>query len=185
MSIRKTMKKILHITFIFFCITKVSSQNYDEDYVLLDRLIEFINKENNISIYEKPSIFLNQESFFSESTFETYTYPTIGVDCRKVKKIINFLDFKYLANEKIQTNNWDFSKIKHSVILYSDNPSNFFDKIRRFKISKPIYSEDKTIAFIYYEDICGYIGCGSGNVIIFRKKCGKWKKYIYLPIWIS
>lgn len=179
------MKKITTALILFFCICHTNSQNKNEDYLLLDEVIPTLVKKGELYIYEKQSDFVNQKKFFSKTFLYNYTYPTIGVDNKKVKKLIKKLDFENLSAQKMMVDNWDFSKSKYSIIKYDENPSNQFDKIRRFKISKPIYSEDFKMAFIYYEDICGFIDCGSANVIIFKKCNNTWKLYLTIPIYIS
>lgn len=177
----KTILKII----LLLCLSNMNAQQKNEDYKLLDIILTTKTKENKLHIYEKPSDFINKETFFSKDFLIDYTHPTIGVDSKKVKKLIKKLDFNYLSNQKSEVDYWDFSKISISIFKYVENSSNQFDKIRRLKVSRPIYSKDLKMAFIYYEDICGYIGCGSANVIVLKKCNGTWKEYVTIPIFIS
>lgn len=179
------MKNIIYTIILFFSTCNIYSQNKSEDYILLDKIVPTLVKTGKINVYEKQSNFVNQEKFFSEIFLRDFTHPTIGVDCKKVKKLIKILDFKYLSQQKSEAGNWDLSKSKNSITKYIGDPTNQFDKVRRFKISKPIYSVDFKMAFIYYEDICGFIDCGSANVIVLKKSNGKWKIYLTIPIYIS
>ena len=179
------MKKILCTIILFFYFYNVNSQISSEDYILLDTFFSTLDTKVNINVYENQSAFINQEKIFSKTFLNDYTYPTIGVDSKKIKKLIKALDFNYLAQQKKQVNKWDFSKSKYSIVKYSENSANQFDKIRRYKISNPIYSKDFKMAFIYYEDICGFIDCGSTTVSVFKKCKGKWKLYLNIPISIS
>lgn len=179
------MKKTLYIIIFFSSLYNLYPQSTSEDYVLLDTFFSSLVTKDNINVYEKSSFFIGQEKFFSKAFLNEYTHPTIGVDSKKVRKLVKTLNFNYLAQQKSQVTNWDFSKSKYSIVKYIENPANQFDKIRRYKISKPIYSKKFKMAFIYYEDFCGFIDCGSTNVIIFKKCKGKWKLYLNIPISIS
>lgn len=179
------MRKIFHIISLVFCLNNMNSQNSSDDYILLDKVLQLFIKNDKVYLYEESSVFVNQEKFFSKAFLNDYTYPTIGVDSRKVKKLIKKMDFNYLSKQKKVVDNWNLSKSKYNIIKYIDNPANHFDKIRRYKISKPIYSKDFKMAFIYYEDICGYIDCGSTNVIVLKKCNDNWELYLNIPISIS
>ena len=41
------------------------------------------------------------------------------------------------------------------------------------------------MAFVYYEDICGFPDCGSSSVGVFKRCKGKWKLYLTIPLSIS
>lgn len=184
------MRKILTIILFLSSLNNLIAQNnLDEDYLLLKSAIpSIISKQDNSEkphIDKIPSAFINQEKFFSKDFLINYTYPVPGVDCKKVKKLIKTLNFNYLGIQKRDTIHWDFSKIN---IRVSDFFYNYNDKgsvkIQQYKISKPIYSQDGKMAFIYYEIVCPF-ECGSANVKVFKKKTGKWVFYLYIPIWIS
>jgi hypothetical protein len=179
------MRKIISAMILFLSICKADAQNNNEDYFLLDKFITDVIKTEKVYLYEKQADFVNKEKFFSKAFLSDYTHPTIGVDSKKVKKLIKELDFDYLSQQRNETTNWDFTKSKLSIIKYVENPTNQFDKIKRYKISRPIYSKDSKMAFIYYEDICGFIDCGSANVSIFKRCKGKWELYVIIPIYIS
>ena len=182
---KDTMTRILLTIFIFSFVSSVNSQTDIKDYNLLDIILPTLAKEGHLYIYEDPSAFVDKRNFFTKSFLCDYTHPTIGVDSKKIRRLIKKLDFNYLSSQESKFYKWDLTKIKFPVTKYIGNPLNNFDKIRRLKISRPIYSEDLKIAFIYYQDICGYIGCGSASVIVLKKHNGRWKKYLTIPIFIS
>ncbi|HNP34025.1 MAG TPA: hypothetical protein PKN96_12095 [Flavobacterium sp.] len=179
------MKNTIYTVILFFCFHNVNSQNDVTNYILLDNFISTLNPSDNINIYRNPPNFNNQQIFFSKSFLNDYTYPTIGVDRKRVKKLIKVLDFNYMRSQSSSTTDWDFSMSKYSIKNYIENPYNHFDKIKRYKVSKPIFSKDQKWAFIYYEQICGFIDCSSSNVIVFKNCKGKWKLYLNIPISIS
>lgn len=179
------MGKAIYAILLLLFVCKIEAQNNNEDYCVLDGVLPLLIKNSRLNVYEKASVFENQEMFFSETFLKDYTYPTIGVDSKKIKKLIKKLDFDYLSRQKRENIDWDFSKLNYPIVKYFENPTNQFDKIQRYKISRPVYSKNRIMAFVYYQDICGFIDCGSANVIILKKRNGKWKVYLTIPIRIS
>ena len=78
----------------------------------------------------------NNKVFLTKDFLLPYTERIIGVNNKKVKKLIKKLDLEYLRNQRKELTNWDFSKSKLPIVKYSGNPSNVFDKIRRYKCFK-------------------------------------------------
>lgn len=186
------MKKAAYILFLFHCFLNLYSQTIeDKDYILLNEVLPnlpSIKENDSIKMFENSVNFTNQEKIFTKDFFRDYTYPTLGVDCKKVKKLIKKLDFIYLGKQTRNISKWEFSKIEHKIIKYNEKEKNdTFSTIkykRLFGIAKPIYSKDGNIAFIYYEYNCGLL-CGQTGLKIYKKKNGKWFFYVELPITIS
>lgn len=161
----------------------IYSQNHKDDYDLLDAFLSNTKNQNNLIVIEKSADFINQDIFFSKNFIKSYTEPTIGVDSKKVKKLIKKMDFEFLRTQKRTSFDWDFSKSMFKVVKYKSN-SNSSDPTKVYNISCPVYSKNYKLAFIYFQEFCG-IDCGSTNVMVLKKCAGKWKVYLTLPVSIS
>lgn len=180
------MKNFYFLIFILFLNVSYSQSKNDYDFLnqVLPDLVGSGHIEN-LKIYERPAKFENQSTFFTQEFLQNYTHFVIGVDEKKVKKIIKILDFKYLSTKNSDEDCWDFQKIKVKLTKYTENPKNIMDYIERFSIAKPVYTKDEKFAFIYYQQICGSPDCGSAAVKIYERTNGKWIYYTQIPIWIS
>ena len=180
------MKNYYYLIIIFFLNNSYSQSTNDYDFLnqVLPDLVRSKHIEN-LKIYERPAKFENQSAFFTEEFFQNNSYRVIGVDEKKVKKLIKILDFKYLSNQNRDEEFWNFEKIKVTLTKYTENSKNVMDYVERFSIAKPIYTKDKKFAFIYYQQICGGPDCGSATVKIYKQTNGKWNYYTQIPLWIS
>jgi len=181
------MKKIYLLLILIFYFTISYSQS-TEDYELINQVLPNLVGSMHIKdlkIYEKTAKFENQERFFNEEFFKDYLYSTLGVDSTEVKKLIQLLDFKYLANQIKEANFWNLDMINVKLTKYEANPKRIMDLVTRFSIATPVYTYDKKFAFIYYVENCGGPDCGSATVKIYKQNKGKWIYYAQIPIWIS
>lgn len=165
---------------ILFC------QSKDEYKLLNEAIPSLFNlvKADNITVYENQIEFPKQKEFFSKEFLTNYTFRTIDVDSKKVKKLIKKLNFTYLSNQRQKIEKWEVAKINYAV-----NFSVAEDKTQKlYKVSSPIFDESKKWAFIYYEELIvngNYTDSASGTVKVYEKKHGKWKFYVQIPIYIS
>lgn len=184
------LKKIFILIIFNFCVVYSQNNSSKKDVALLNEIISDLiggKLNDTIRIYKTQLDFsvLDKKKFFSEVFFKDYAFPVIGVDNSKVKKLIKHIDFNYLSKQKKDFNEWDFSKLKPTVVQYNESTTNIFDKIRRYQIASPVFSEDEKTVFVYYTIVCGYIDCGYSGVKVYKKKCGKWIYYVQFPLTIS
>lgn len=178
----KKMKSILtFIIFVNFCFSQ-QKENFEVEVInaFIKHFEQFSNEE--LTIYNKQIAFEKQNEFFTKSNFTNYTLPTLGVDSKKVKRLIKKVDFNYLQSIQQDLDYWNNSLIKNAKFS-SEITQN---KKETFQISKPVFSKSSKYAFVYYVKDCGYLDCSSTSVIIF-KRCskGKWKFFTQMPITIS
>ena len=178
------MKKLIILFLFFYCLTAFSQQKENLEVDVINTFIKHFEQFSNeeLTIYNKQIAFEKQNEFFTKSNFINYTLPTLGVDSKKVKRLIKKVDFNYLQSIKHDLNYWNNSVFKN-VNFSSERTLN---KKELFQISKPFISKSNKYAFVYYVKDCGYPDCNSTSVIIF-KRCskGKWKFYTQMPITIS
>lgn len=174
------------IIFLFLFLINLSYSQIDNesfDYKLFSSLInDLTNKKINDSIflYEETIAFDNQEKFFSKENFKEFTYPIIGVNNKKVKKLLCKLNFEELANEKYANEKLIKENLNKTIQLY-DSKTNL-KRRTRYKIAKPIFSKNNKYLFIYYEESCGFLCGGSTNVKVYKKNRAIWEFYLYMPI---
>jgi len=177
----KLYHTLLLILFSHFSFSQ-QKENFEVDVIntFIKHFEQFSNEE--LTFYNKQIAFEKQNEFFTQSNFTNYTSPTLGVDSKKVKRLIKKVDFNYLQSIKNDLNYWNNSVFKN-VIFSSEITLN---KKELFQISKPFFSKSNKYAFVYYVKDCGYPDCNSTSVIIF-KRCSKgtWKFYTQMPITIS
>ena len=165
---------------ILFCQSKGEYELLNEVIPSLFNLV----KVDTITIYENQIEFPNQQEFFTKEFLTNYTFPTIGVDSKKIVKLINELDFEYLAQQRQKIKKWEVSKFNYAVKF-----SVAKDKTQKlYRVSPPIFDEREKWAFVYYEELIvngNYTDSGSGTVKVYEKKRGKWKFYAQIPIFIS
>lgn len=182
------MKKIIPI-FVFLICASLVAQNKDNCDSLDNNIIYDITKKKSsdtIRLCVQKIDFKDKDIFFTKAFLENYTYPTLGVDSEKVKKLISELNFEYLSKVQIKCNNpWNFKKLNSNIIEYRDTISSSNNKIVRYQISCPVYSKNKKIKFYYVEQNRGFVGGISSSVFIFKKIKKTWVLYIELPISIS
>ena len=79
-------------------------------------------------------------------------------------------------------------KSKYNYIVdYKSNQDKYpatLIRIGKVMISNPVFNNDKTMACIYSEIICGG-ECGGGSVIFLRKIKGEWKIEGQRELWVS
>ena len=164
-----------------------NSFSQKSDYDVLKALFNDFNNfhpYDSIRLYENPLNFDRQETFFTNESFKNYTYPVIGVDTPKIVKLMKKVNFEFLRNNKRNSENWDVSKLPKNVILYAENSKRELNGKEQYKISKPIYTKDEKIAFIYSYDMCGFMDCSNFNIRVYKKIRKKWVFYAYIPITI-
>jgi hypothetical protein len=177
------MKKCFILILLAACFCDTNAQTR-EDYDVLNQFlseIREINKDNDIRIYAKSYAYYDGQRFFTKETFNTYLYSVPGLDNERFKEFINILDFQYLSNQKIKDVNWDFTKVKEKVVQYGETPEKFNSGLLHYAVSRPLYTQDKKTAFIFYLKSCGYL-CNSWSVRIYFKKGEKWCFYEQLPL---
>ncbi len=183
-----SMKKLISI-FIFLICASLVAQNKDNCDSLDNNIIYDITKtksSDTIKIYRQKIAFKDKDIFFTKAFLENYTYPTLGVNSEKVKKLISELDFEYLSKVERKCNNqWDFKDLTSNIIEYRDTLSSLNNKIVRYQISCPVYSKNKKIKFYYVEQNRGFVGGISSSVIVFKKIKKTWVLYVEFPISIS
>ena len=93
------MKKSINLILLLVLLISVNvqSQIFD-DYKLLNSVIYHLTntmEHDTIRLYKIPIIFDKQKTFFTQDFFKEFTFPTVGVDSRKVKKLMNQIDFVF------------------------------------------------------------------------------------------
>ena len=63
------MKKIIAIVFLLLCLNKVNSQNYNDEYLLLDELLSTASNQKKFVVIEESVDFAKQQSFFNKRFF--------------------------------------------------------------------------------------------------------------------
>lgn len=182
------MKKIILISVFVFNSIYGFSQESNNCNNLNDIIYEIakVKSPDTIKIYKQKIEFKESNVFFTKKNFDNYTFPTLGVDSEKVKKIIKELNFEYLS--KVITNcenTWDLKTLDSNIIEYKEEKNSNTDKIVRYGISCPIFTKNKKIKFFYIEQNRGYLGGISTSVLIYKKVKKKWILYLELPISIS
>lgn len=177
------MKKLLILGLLAFSIQNIFSQNYNDDYILFDKFLSTVSNQTSYVVVEESADFNKQDVFFTENFLQSYTEPTIGVDSKKIKKLIKEMNFNYLKAQKRSSAKWELSKSKLKITKFISS-SNSNDPTKVYNIARPVYSEDLKLAFVYFQEFCG-IDCGSSGVKVF-KKCKKgWELYQIIPLSIS
>lgn len=176
------MKKLILIYFFFqsgICIGQS-----EQDYYFLNSVINDLtamSHSDTILLDESVIEFTDQKTFFSMENFTEYTFPTLGVDSKKVKKMLTKLDYAYLANQSHGYDKWEINKFKVKV-KYSDKNDKLSLQHQQFSISLPIFTKDNCFAFIYYRSSCGR-ECGYYTAVnVYKKIRGKWKYYVHFPL---
>ncbi len=184
-----TMKRYIFIMFLSFFTTFSNAQSIkNKDYEIINQLTNDLKKDYKsafikapLALHIKSLNFNNQSSFFTKETFDSYTYtPISSSDKKKIMKLSEKVDFKYLADQNRDTLNWDFTRLVYPFKKYNENlPEEKF----RLGFSLPIYSVDQNIAFIFHTIPCQHAGCGATVVKVYKKtSCGKWKMYLNIPV---
>jgi len=186
MIINLNFKNKIFLILLLFSISNLFGQT-NESYELLNQiklnLFNFVEGDT-INLYENQIEFPNQKEFFTKEFLTNYTFPTLGVDSMKVRKMIIKLNLTYLSRQYQQIEKWEAGKINYSVRF--SVPQNDVRKL--YKVSYPIFTENRKFAFIYYEKLIvngDYIDSGSGTVKVYQKKHGRWRFYVQIPIFIS
>jgi hypothetical protein len=74
----------------------------------------------------------------------------------------------------------------HNNILITNQPDSFANKIfyTLYNFTEPLFLKNNTICIFYQDYACGNL-CGGGNLSIYIKANGKWKREWYLYNWVS
>lgn len=183
------MKKTIFIILLSLLYFHSKAQSNDMDYALLNEVIPSLldlKKNDTLAIYKKLLDFPERKKLFIKENFLEYKHVVIGdKNKKKIIKIACKLDFKFLSEGQNESHeNWDLSKLHYPFMIFSEN-NDVQNKVKRCAISKPFYSEDRKIAFIYYSQVCNYDNCGASTLKIYKKKKGKWILFVNLPIYLS
>lgn len=179
------MNKIFLYFFLFSFSYFTNAQNVaEDDYILLNSVLNqltFIKTNDTIHLSENPIKFSKQKEFFTKENFQGYInyHPDLGVNEDEVKKMICKLDFDYLANQKRDTEKWVDEKFTTNIIVSIPKDTYSKGKMegKMLGISKPIYTKNKKIAFIYYQEsyvFNKYVDSASTTVRAYKKIRGKW-----------
>ncbi len=155
----------------------------NQDYKVLNTILYKFSKEGSkeLHLIENPYSFTNQNTFFTKNSFNDYYSGVLGVDSVALQKMIKTLDFKHLANQKKKIVKWDFSRLPKNIIKYSDDEKEL-NGIRRYYFSRPIYSKNKKIAFIYSYKHCGDWDCSSETILVYKKEKSQWVYSMAFPM---
>ena len=108
-------------------------------------------------------------------------------------------EISYIKGElnKAAKYKWPDGLLKGSKVIPQDTiESDFKDRTRGwsyyykrginkiYAFSKPIFFRNNTLCLFYTEYGCGYL-CAEGNAAIYRKKNGKWEKWLVIYAMIS
>jgi len=173
------LKAPLVISFTFFILIFSSfaflSSN-DEDYILLNKIIERVkNKNPNKSIILKESnnneyviSVINQLNTFEKSENKVKLdslKAEIGIQNNlKFNSIFNQKEYSYFISQK-NNSKWDFDKIFRAT-----NSSNVKSQVSLY-VSKPIYTKNSNYALIYTTNE------KTSCIVIYEKKTKDWIEY--------
>ncbi len=179
------MKTKIYLLVLFLSTQSFAQEILEEDYILLNEVAKCLltfNGKDVLVIYERPYPFENKDSFFTKEVFNEYLYLPLKSK-KKIKKMIQTLDFKYLVTHNRTDSDWawDFKRVESNIVKYSGKQEDI-DGMERYGISKPVYTRDRELAFIYYYKTCGRFNCGSWMLLIFKKCNEKWSFYEHLPM---
>lgn len=176
----KIQSKILSLS-LLWC--GFSFGQCNQDYKVLNAILYKFSKEGSkeLHLIENPYPFVNQSSFFTKNSFSEYYSGVLGVDSVALQKMIKTLDFEYLANQEKKIIKWDFSRLPKNIIKYSDEEKELND-MKCYCFSRPIYSKNKKIAFIYSFNPCGYKDSSLGTVLVYKKVSNKWVYSMAFPM---
>ena len=183
------MTKFFHVLILLFICGSATSQhsdyvNYNVVNTALSELTASINKKDSIRINCYTISFIEQKTFFTKEFLESFTFPVVGVNSAKVKRLLKLLDFKYLRDEKSEIITLDTTKLNYkSVLLFDRNNVNLLDGKKRYMFSEPLFVSNKKIAFISIRIECGYMDCSSTFVNVYKKHGDKWVFYIKIPLY--
>ncbi len=177
------MRKLIFLILFSINLSYSQADSKSFDYKLFNSLINDLTSKkinDSIFLYDETIAFDNQDKFFSKENFKEFTYPIIGVDNKKVKKLLCRLNFKELANEKYPNEKLVKENLNKTIQLYDSKTD--LKKRTRYKVTRPIFSKNNKYLFIYYEESCGFLCGGSTNVKVYKKNSGIWEFYLYMPI---
>ncbi len=178
--------KFIKIIIVFIITNSLYSQKYTNcDYEILISCFNQLNNghlKDTLCLDDISISFNNQNIFFTKENFKEFTFPYIGVNNKRVKKLLKKLDFEYLLKQKRELEKWDFDKFTNTIIKYSQVQKQKIKIKEKYSLSLPIYTEDKKYAFVYYETSSGVFSGGSMNVSVFIKKSNTWVFYTKFPI---
>lgn len=164
-----------------FIISSLSGQT-DDEYKFLNEVMANLISHNLDGCENKidNQILEFEDDFFSKDFLINYTYPTLGTEVNKVKKLIKNLDFNYFSNQKMELGLWDVSRFAMKFKMDSSIGSKC-----KFRISRVYFSEKKDLAIVFFERsviVNGYVDSGSTTVKIYKKRWKKWKFYVQIPV---
>jgi hypothetical protein len=163
----RKLKAPLVISFTFFILIFSSfaflSSN-DEDYILLNKIIERVkNKNPNKSIILKESN--NNEYVISFINQLDSLKAEIGIQNNlKFNSIFNQKEYSYFISQK-NNSKWDFDKIFRAT-----NSSNVKSQVSLY-VSKPIYTKNSNYALIYTTNE------KTSCIVIYEKITKDWIEY--------
>ena len=182
------MTKFIHVIFIFLICEVALSQKSDHSQykvfnIVLSELSASIDNKDTLRINYKNVPFTRQDWFFTKEVFDSYAAGVVGVDGKKVQKLIELMDFQFLREQKSEVINLDSIKlICKNFTFYDGNNINLLDGKKRYSFAAPSFSKDKKIAFIYIRKHCGHMDCSSDLVRVYKKRGNKWVFYLMFTI---
>ena len=178
-------KVLLVISFTFLILSSFIYLPNNDEYILLNKIIEKIknNNPNKSIILEKSNnnnyviSVLNQLNTFEKSKNNEKLDSLkneLGIENNEIfNSIFNENEYQYLINQK-SNSKWNFDKISGKM-----NSSNLKNKVNLY-VSKPIYTKKADFALIYINNK------KTSCIVIYEKKIKGWYEYkILSPLLIS
>ncbi len=161
--------------------------NYNQPIVYIKSMSSFKN-----SIYIDK---INFGKFYETETDSISINPNTGEEIAFVRDIDSLIltdkEKKWIIEELGQTTEWENNLFTQSILV--NDISEGFKEIENFKnnpnctpikgykyvftFSKPIYIRNETISLVCISAMCGG-SCGINDISFYRKKDGKWEKWI-------
>jgi len=182
------MKKLFCIFFFSITIIGHAQPLNDDDYSFLNSVLNHlttVGPNDTIFSVDKTIAFEQQRRFFSKVYLKEYTYPNLTTNSKLVKKLLRRFDLKYLANQPTDVQRLEIDKFNVNIEFYSENKKSKFAGKKTCAFSKPVYTEKKDFAFLYYATNCGYMDCDYTGVRVYRNVKGIWEFYVQFPISMS
>jgi hypothetical protein len=177
--IQKGRHAIKFIILICLASIAISWQQTDDDYIILNQLLEQVKgRKPDWNIRLKANRNNSYVAAFMKELKDTEATKNQDDGLRQgnmikqdsvFDKVFNNSQYDYLISQK-DTTNWDFNKITVAGIKKLEEKK-FVDKDWSLVISKPIYTADHKFALVYV------LQGGADMIIIYRKQNDKWIDY--------
>jgi len=178
------MKHKFFISFVLFitliCLTSFNSKQ-DNDYILLNKILEKVidqnktsnivldinnNNETVISVVKKLKYFDEEKSKIS---FDSIRQEIRIYKDSKFLEIFNRNQYDYFISQK-SNSEWDFNKVTNPKII-KNVKEKFTNKQVIVKVCKPIYTTDNKYALISISKK------NSSYIVVFKKENNIWNEF--------